>query len=145
MASEDSVKNFLEWSLSLLAFMVHLIGKPDNSRESLLGLMGAFFEEPQRLTKPFVVFLPRRKDHIPIQKRNDLFRNRSSRRDGVDQHIRIPVFWENTTGLENFRCDLEDSATVPVLVKKKFRIDVVTKRCGWMRFYGDTNASFSLQ
>src|SRR5262245_9737617 len=107
MASEDSVKHFLEWSLSLLAFVIHRIGNLDDSREPLLCSMRPRFEETYSLSETGVIFLPCGIHHIPLKERNDLFRDRASRRDGINQHVGISLLGKDTTCLEDLARELK--------------------------------------
>src|SRR5215470_8455704 len=83
----------------------------------------ASLEEADRLCEQCVVaFLPGER-HIAFQKRDDLLRDGLPRRDGIHQHVWVSLLRKDTTGLEDFACELEETTSIPVLIDEELRID----------------------
>lgn len=143
MASEDSVDNILQRSLSLLAIVIHRIGKPYDPDQTLLGAMHPLFEELQRLLEAQDVRSSRGIDHESIEERDHLFRNRAPRRDGEHQHVRVALFREDAARSEVFLDELEEGSPIPMSVHEKFGIDEEPVLGGRVFLDGDTHAALS--
>src|SRR5262249_6934519 len=132
MASEDSVDDNFQRPLSLLAFVIHRICKLHDRDQSLRRAMESSLEHLDCLEISGDVGLAGRVLHVSLQERNDLLRNRTPRRDGVYQNVRVARLRMNRSRLKEISELLEKVSSVPMLVDKKLRINIETRLRGRM-------------
>ena len=135
----------LQSSPSLLAFVIHRIRKFHDFDQTLLGAMKSSLEHVNRLNVPSDIGFSGRELHVPFEKRNDLLRDGTPRRDRINEHIFVPRFRMDPSRLEEIPEELEKITTVLVLIDEKLRINIETRLCGRMALDRDAEATLSLE
>ena len=144
MASEDSVEHFVHRSPAVLPSVVHRIRDLDDRRQSGWPPMQSGLKEMHRIFKELHVCSTCREAHVPPHERQEMLRDRASRGDREDEHVRVAWLRPDPAAFEDLLSHLEKLASFPVLVYEKLRLDVKPKRVGLMPLYGDAPASLTL-
>ena len=145
MASEDSVDDVVQTSLTLLPVVIHGVREPDDFHQPLGGVVDFSLEEPDRSDVPGDVVSSSGEFEVPLQKRHDFFRNRAPRRDRVNEHVGVPGFRMDRSRLEEVLREFEKSPSIPMLIDEEFRVDVETARRRRMLLDGDAETAFSFE
>jgi len=133
MASEDSVEDFLQRALALLAVEVHRVSDLNDLREAGWCPVGGLCEQSQDVPEASEVIPTRGEPHVSPQERcYDRGENRSGV-DRVDQHRLIPRLGVDRAGTELIPGQLEKRPPHAVLRDTESRLD---EEAEWHRRVG---------
>ena len=87
VVSEDSSDDLLDWSLSLLAHHIHLIGLLNDFNQSMRIEMSFIFHRHHNLAKELKVTLLTGERHVAFVERKHSLNNRTTTYDRIDQYV----------------------------------------------------------
>ena len=135
MASEDSVEHFVHRSPALLSSVVHRIRDLDDGRQAGWPPMQSDLKEMHRIFKELHVCSTCREAHVAPHERQEMLRDRASRGDREDEHVRVAWLRPDPAAFEDLLSHLEKLTSFPVLIHEELRLDVIAECVGRVPLY----------